>query len=201
MSSWSQKYTCWAPPTKPEVALDTELLRRAQAGDRAAFDELVSRYGRLVLSLARRVTGHRQEAEDVAQEAFLRLYRSLGRVDPERPLEPWLVRLTVNAARDQKARTRRLQEDDLPEEGIGVAADDPSREVENVHLRRALQRAVETLPEREREVFLLRDLQGIEVDVIAEALGISEVTVRRQSGEARRKVAAWFRAHHPEWLP
>ena len=77
---------------------------------------------------------------------------------------------------------------------------DPSLGVEQSQLRDALRTAMELLPPREKEVFLLRDLQGLEVAVIAQALGITEVTVRRQSAEGRRKIAAWFRANRPEFL-
>lgn len=180
---------------------DADLVRRAQAGDQDAFDELVGRHARMVLSLARRITGDRTEADDVAQETFLRLHRTLDRVDPERPLEPWLVRLTINAARRHVARRAGRREQELTGDWSSAeSSSDPSRPLEQAQLRAALDAAIADLPEREREVFLLRDLQGVEVAVIAEALGVSEVTVRRQSTEARRKVAAWLRARRPELL-
>lgn len=183
--------------------LDSQLLHRARAGDANAFDELVARHGRLVLSLARKITGHRQEAEDVAQETFLRFYRSLDRVDPDRPLEPWLVRLTINAARSQVARRPGRREETLSDNhGIQEnPGSDPSRSLEQAQLREALELALAALPERERLVFLLRDREGLDVVLISEALGVAEVTVRRQSTEARRKVAEWFRKNRPELLP
>lgn len=183
--------------------LDSLLLQKARAGDAQAFDELVSRHGRLVLSLARKITGHRQEAEDVAQEAFLRFYRSLGKIDPERPLEPWLVRLTVNAARSRVSRRPERREEALSEsrEFENPATLDPGRTLEQAQLREALNLALAILPEREQMVFLLRDQEGLDVAVISEALGVAEVTVRRQSTEARRKIADWFRKNRPELLP
>lgn len=151
-----------------------------------------------MLSLARRVLKHREEAEDVAQETFLRLYRTLGHVDPDRPLEPWLVRLTINVARSQLTRRPQRREEDLPDERAGGS--DPFDDLHQRQLRDALEAAIAALPDREREVFILREQEGLDVAVIAEALGISDVTVRRQSMEARRKVAAWFRRHRPELL-
>lgn len=149
--------------------------------------------------MARRITGHAQDAEDVAQEAFLRLYRSLDQLDPERPVEPWLVRITVNAARNHLARSPARREDGLDRAAPQQAPDDdPSRDLEAADLRRALEEAVGELTEREREVFLLRDLEGLAVPLIAEALGIAEVTVRRMSGKARLRVVAWVRRHRPE---
>lgn len=181
---------------------DGELVRRARNGDTAAFDELVARHGRLVLSLARKIVRNRTEAEDIAQETFLRFFRSLDRLDPARPLEPWLVRLTVNAARSQVTRRPQRREEQLPEEReLSPGRGDPAVSLQNTQLRQALQAAIETLPERERLVFLLRDQEGLDAGTIAEALGVADVTIRRQSMEARRKVAAWFRQHRPELIP
>lgn len=153
----------------------------------------------MVLAVARRVARSRDDADDIAQEVFLRFYRAIDRVDPERPLEPWLVRLTVNAARTQVARRPQRREDEL-DESTADPGRGPAAAVVQRQLREALNTAVGTLPEREREVFLLRDLEGLDAAVVAEALGISEITVRRQSCEARKKVAAWFRAHRPELI-
>ena len=187
-------------PRHPEPS-DAELVRAAQAGDRDALDQLVTRHGRRVLSVARGVTRHREDAEDVAQEVFVRLLRTIGRVDPERPIEAWLVRLTLNAARSARSRSPRRREDGLEAAGAGLAAPpDQGRAVEEAQFRAALADASLVLGEREREVFLLRDVEGLEVSVIAEVFQVAEVTVRRQSSDARRKVIEWFRAHRPELL-
>ncbi|MDQ7008513.1 MAG: sigma-70 family RNA polymerase sigma factor [Acidobacteriota bacterium] len=177
-----------------------DLIRRAQAGDAAAFDHLVRHYGRLVLSLARRIVRHSQDAEDVAQEAFLRFYRSLDRVDPDRPLQPWLVRLTLNAARNHVSRNPAQGEQPLTGECKGSAPGAAEASLAAGDIRKALTLALATIPERERVVFILRDLQGLEVRVIAEALKLSPVTIRRQSTSARHKVVAWIRLHRPDLL-
>lgn len=180
---------------------DTDLLRLAQAGDREAFDSLVSRHGRMVLSIAKGVTRNTADAEDVAQEVFVRFFRSLKRVDPERPLEPWLVRLTLNAAKSLVGRSPRLREQILPDpEAQASAGGGPAEALNRQEFSNALGEALNSLADREREVFQLRDLQGLDTGLIAEALGVSDITVRRQSGEARRKVLEWFRRHRPEFL-
>lgn len=187
-------------PRHPEPS-DAELVRAAQAGDRDALDQLVTRHGRRVLSVARGVTRHREDAEDVAQEVFVRLIRTIERVDPDRPIEAWLVRLTLNAARSARTRSPRRREDALEAAGAGLSAPpEQGRGVEEAQLRTALAEAVLVLGEREREVFLLRDVEGLDVAVLAEVFQVAEVTVRRQSSEARRKVTAWFRTHRPELL-
>ncbi len=175
---------------------ESRLVRRAQSGDTGAFEKLVEHYGGLVLGLARRVLAHREDAGDVAQEVFLRLYRSLDRVDPDRPFEAWVVRITLNAARSHGARRPGRREAELGE-AREPAAPDPRTET-RADLQRALRASLSALSPRERDVFLLRDVQGLETEIVAEALGISPVTVRRQSGEARRKVARWIEQHFPE---
>src|SRR5512135_2032324 len=92
----------------PAAAEQAELLLRARAGDRYAFEALMVRHERLVFHTAWRLLGDREEARNAAQEVFLRLHRSLHRVDERRPLEPWLYRLTVNACRDLQRKRPRL---------------------------------------------------------------------------------------------
>lgn len=180
---------------------DRRLLERAQAGDRRAFDALVSHYGAVVLAVARSIVRARGDAEDVAQEAFLRLYKTLARIDPERPLEPWIVKLTVNAARSHASRNPARRESSIEsaaeyEAGRG----NPHSDMEAADARRVLREAADALTEREREVFLLRDVQGLPVALIAEALAVAPVTVRRLSSNGRAKVVAWIREHRPEML-
>ncbi len=175
-------------------------MRRAQTGDERAFDEIVARFGSLVLVVARSITRHRQDAEDVAQEAFLKLFKTINRCDPERPLEPWLVKLTLNAARNRVTRRPERREDELTAESVWPAdsASDPAAALQQRELRAALLEAMAGLPQRAREVFLLRDVNGLETAWVAEAMGITDVTVRRLSGEARERVVQWLRVHRPE---
>ncbi|GAB4224806.1 MAG: sigma-70 family RNA polymerase sigma factor [Acidobacteriota bacterium] len=185
------------PPGGRSPIHERELIRRAQAGDAAAFDALVAQFGALVLRVARSIVGE-TDAEDVAQEVFLRLYRALASVDPERPLEPFLVRIAVNAARTERGRRGRRREDVLEAARDRAGGAGPGAAVHADDVRRALLAASATLTERERLVFRLRDLEGLEAPVVAEALGIAAVTVRRLSGNARSKVIAWLRIHRPE---
>ena len=176
-------------------------MRRAQQGERGAFDALVALHGRLVLSIARRILGDGPDAEDAAQEAFLRLYKAIGKVDPERPFEPWVVRVAVNAARSARAGRPARREEALDVDPAATGAEHaPDGALARRQLRAAIDEAKETLPRREREIFVLRDEEGLPVETIAAALGLSDVTVRRHSTEARRRLAAWLRANRPELL-
>jgi RNA polymerase sigma-70 factor (ECF subfamily) len=189
------------PPAEAEPE-DRDLIEAARRGDDRAFDRLVARHGRLVLSVARSVTSHEQDAEDVAQDAFIRFFRSLDRFQADRPVVPWLVRITLNAARSQvtrapERRERGLSENTLSERAESAGPDVPmgAREV-----RTALEQAAAVLSAREREVFILRDLHGMDAGTVAEVLGVTAVTVRRQSAEARRKIGTWLKRHRPELL-
>ncbi len=186
----------------PREHADQELVRRAQAGDRHAFDRLVLRHGEFVLSLAMRILGHRAEAEDAAQEVFLRMFRAIDRVDPARPLTPWLARVALNVARSHRRRHPGRKETALPENNAPRArGSSPEEHIQGLDRRAALRAAIEILTHRQREAFILRDLQGMPADTVAQTLGISVITVRRLSTEARRRILAWMRSERPELLP
>jgi RNA polymerase sigma-70 factor (ECF subfamily) len=167
------------------------LVARALDGDAGAFEEIVRRHERRVLGLARRLLAQPQDAEDAAQEAFLRLYRALARLDPERPLLPYLYRITVNVCRDLGRRRPRpalpLDEMDAADEPAAPGAD-PAEASRLAEERRIAAAALRALPEKQRAALVLRDVQGLSTREVAEVLGTSEVTVRTQISRARLKV-------------
>jgi len=165
-----------------------EALERAMAGDRAAFDELIICYQARVLMTAWRLLGSREDAQDAAQEVFLRLYRHLRRVDPKRPLMPWLYRLTVNVCHRMHHQRRRSEA--LPSEALDQAAVavDYSGEITRAEQKRIIAAALETLSEKERAAVVLRDLEGLSTAEVANLLGSSETTVRSQISMARVKI-------------
>lgn len=188
---------------QPRAGDTARLVRRAQQGDQAALDGLVERFGRMVLGVARRIVRHPEDAEDVGQEVFIKLVRHVDQVDSRRPIEPWLVQVTVNTAKSLRSRRPSRLEQPLldrehPETGNESAADGG---LATEDVRDAIRAACATLTDREHEVFALRDLEQLDTALVAEALGISAVTVRRLSAKARQKVAAWLRAHRPELCP
>lgn len=150
-----------------------------------AFSLLVERHQGAVLALARRLVRDADLARDVAQDAFLRAYRSLASFQPERSFRSWLLKIVVNAARDQHASRKRSRL--VPVEEL-VEPADPAEGAEQAD-RRLLLRQVEGLLDRlnprEREVFVLRDVEGLSVDEIASALDLAPPTVRRHLARAR----------------
>ena len=170
------------------VARDAALVQRVRAGDDGAFDELVRLYMRQALQVAFRVVGHREDAEDLLQEAFLAAHQYLDSFDASRPFGPWLMRIIANrGANLRRSRTRRQTEDEV--DGVSTA---PSalEESERAEMREILTRALATLPERQRLIVTLFDVDGMTSTEIGEMLELAPGTVRWHLHEARRALRA-----------
>jgi len=176
-------------------ATDATLVRRAQAGDRAAFGELVTRYMRRAYFAALGLVGSHDDALDLSQEAFARAYRARRSIDPDRPFFTWLYqilrRLCFNHGRDQKARRARLERAApwIEGEARERASSDPSRAAERAELRARLAVAIQTLPAGQREMITLREFQELSYREIAEITGIPIGTVMSRLYTARKSLA------------
>jgi RNA polymerase sigma-70 factor (ECF subfamily) len=151
---------------------------------------LFERYQRMVLGVAFRLLGRMEDAQDAAQEVFLRLFQKHEQIqgDPK----PWLYRVTVNVCNDwYRKRTVIAQPDEN--------AADPSADALSVitldERKRLLKEALQTLAERERMAIVLRDIEGHSTQEVARILGVEEVTVRSQISVARVKLAKYVRKH------
>lgn len=159
------------------------VLRQAQTGDPAAFEALMRMHEVLVARTALRLTANRQDAQDAAQEVFLRLHRNLGKIDDSRNLPGWLYRVTVNACRDiirKRKNTDSLGDLEMPVRNSADAT-------------LLVADALRTLPEKERAAITLRDIEGLSTREVAEILGSSEATVRSQISSARLKIRKLLR--------
>ncbi|MCW5553777.1 MAG: sigma-70 family RNA polymerase sigma factor [Verrucomicrobiae bacterium] len=178
---------------------DAELVRRAKAGDLAAFEELVNRHERRIYTLALRIVQNPHDAEDVTQQAFISALEGLAKFREEASFATWLNRIATFAAlkiiRKRKgldtisfdAATEPREEYDavpLPE-FIADWRDSPEELVERNETRRLLEAALAQLDEKHRLVFLLRDVEGLSVRETAEALGLSEANVKVRLLRAR----------------
>jgi len=167
---------------------EEQLLKRAIAGDRLAFDQIVLQYEHRVLMTAWRLLGSKEDAQDAAQEVFLRLYRYLHHFDEKRPLLPWLYRMTVNLCHDLH-RKRRLDNTLAAREMEETTLIyDPGVEITRSEQRRLIEAAIKTLTEKERAAIVLRDIEGLTTKDVAGILGSSETTVRSQISMARVKI-------------
>jgi RNA polymerase sigma-70 factor (ECF subfamily) len=176
-------------PADPVEAVVLRILE----GDEAAFEELVALTQARVLGAAWRLLGDREQARDAAQEVFLRIFRSLATYRPGENFQAWMYRITANVCFDHLRKrgpvpvpSEALEE--LPQDPQGTGAEDAVL----LNQRRALlQRALGTLTPAERSALVLRDLEGLSTDEVAQALGVRPVTVRSQISNARTKLQAF----------
>jgi RNA polymerase sigma factor (sigma-70 family) len=166
-------------------AADADLVRRCLHGDPAAMRELVERFQSDVYSLCARLLNNTHDAEDVAQEVFLRVFRSLGKWDATRPLRPWVIGITVNRCRTWISRRPRRPElvDFLAESTAAAPESDDGGE-----LSEAIRIAVDNLRPEYREVFVLFHEQGRPYEEIAEAVGRPVGTVKTWLHRARAEL-------------
>jgi RNA polymerase sigma-70 factor (ECF subfamily) len=154
------------------------------------FERLMRRYERLVFATALRLTGSAEDARDISQEVFLKLYRNRGKVEATDAIASWLYRVTVNACNDQHRRKRPEQ----PVENAGplvATGADPQEALSEAERRRALKLSLQVLSGKERAALVLRDLEGLPTEEVARILGSSEATVRSQISKARVKMKAF----------
>jgi len=180
------------------------LVAEAQAGSRAAFEELVRRYDRDVLRLALNLMKRPEDARDVYQEAFLKVYRNLHRFRFECSFYTWLYRIVTNVCLDHLRRRQARPEDQAPEihpnrmeEGPRDFFDyqkehrptlDPERSLMGKEIQSRIARAMERLSPRERVVFEMKHYQGLKLRAIGDALGTTEETVKNSLFRATRKL-------------
>ncbi|MDI3316893.1 MAG: sigma-70 family RNA polymerase sigma factor [Bacillota bacterium] len=177
----------------PEIdGLERALLERAQAGDVAAFEELVRPELRRVYGAAVRLVG-RQEAEDVVQEAVLHAFRALGAFRGGSRFGSWLYRIAINLCLDHGRRNRRREHHEeareparIPEPATGTAACDPEEALLAAERHEAVEAALAALPEEYRAALLLRDVEGLSYEEVAEMTGIPLGTVKSRVFRGRR---------------
>ncbi len=178
-----------APP--PYVSPDLHLARRAARADPRAWDEIVERHGERIYNLAYRFAGRPEEAEDLTQEVFLKLYRQLHRYRGDVPLLAWALRLSRNLCIDhyRHHRTRRRSET-VPEEVLEhlPAGDDPGERSSRRESRRLVHQVLAEMPETQASVVMLRDLQGLSYEEIAGFFEVPIGTIKSRLNRARREL-------------
>jgi RNA polymerase sigma-70 factor, ECF subfamily len=180
------------PPSNPPVT-DAELVERARAGDDEAFCALVERYQHLVVRAAISVVGRREEAEDVAQEAFVRAYRGLARFRGDASVKTWLLTITWREALSQRrsiaARLRRLvtpRDDQALDPPAGGRRHDIA--LEDREFAALMAKVIRSLPARSREALMLAATGDFSYDEMSEALGVPAGTLKWRVSDARRRV-------------
>jgi RNA polymerase sigma-70 factor (ECF subfamily) len=177
-----------------------QVVERARAGDRAAFDTLVETYSPRVYNIALRITGSRDEAQDCAQEAFLRAFSALRHFRREAAFSTWLYRVAVNVANDATRRLRSQPmlaselappDSDDPAPDLGDIAEsphpasDPDEHLAQAQRRELVLSAIRSLPEHQRAAIVLCDLQGLSYEEVAQVIGARVGTVKSRLNRAR----------------
>lgn len=168
------------------TSADTDLISRAAGGDSSAFQALVERHRSMVYRVAYQFAGNHHDAEDIAQEVFIKVYRSLDRFRQDAQLTSWMYRIVMNACIDHRRRQRPAVAAPFGEEAeqrmlnTPEVRPDPEERAYAGELGQVLENEIGRLPNGQRVVFVMRHHQGMKLCEIAEALGLAEGTVKRQ---------------------
>lgn len=176
---------------------DAALVERSRAGDATAFGLLVDRYQQRVFWVARGMLGNDEDARDAAQEAFIRVFRSLDRFDVRLKFYTWLYQIVVNLCIDQLRKQVKRRGVSLDQVGdVPGAGNNGGGALESTELRQRVYRVLDELPPKYRTVMVLSDLEGIGAKDIAHMTGTTHATVRWRHHRARQLFReAWERIH------
>jgi RNA polymerase sigma-70 factor, ECF subfamily len=187
------------------MLVDFEFIKRAQKGDQAAFNQIVLAYRRRILGTIARLIGHPEDVEDVGQEVFLRLYYSLDQLRTPEVFEPWLHRLTRNAAYDYLRKHRRRPESrmaDLSEQQVVVAdavasgkadlADNQKQQV-----RQYVDELLSTVSEEDRLLLVLKEVEGLSLKEMEKIYQVNENALKVRLFRARQRVVKAMGAATP----
>ena len=175
----------------------------ARSGDRDAFGSLVRRYSRRVHSIAYQIVGNSEDAKDIAQDVFVRIHGALSGFDPGRGFSSWLYRVTVNMSIDRRRKEKRRSFTPIDGNDGGYEVEDctalPDAHAERSEFKGAVGRLTAGLPNKQRRVFVLRDLQGFSVGEISKILGCRSSTVRVHLARARNRMREALADLYPEY--
>jgi RNA polymerase sigma-70 factor (ECF subfamily) len=181
---------------------ERQLVRLAQSGEEAAFEELIRRHQQRVFGLVSGILRRREDVEDVVQQVFLKVFVSLKRFDQRAAFSTWLYKISVNECWDylRKKKVRPLvYEADLSEEQVSrldgvVSADQPqASSSDRAEARDLLERMMEKLPEQDRELLVLKEVEGFSVQELAEILDLNVNTVKVRLFRARARLMDVYR--------
>jgi RNA polymerase sigma-70 factor (ECF subfamily) len=179
------------------VSNEKALVQQAKAGDRNAFAALVSAYEGKIYNLALRYLGNREDAMDASQEVFLRVFRFLPGFQEESGFSTWIYRIGVNVCKDMLVKRNKrnelsleLPDDEDDYRTVEVADEryDPQAIVEQSDLRESLASAIAELPQQQREMIVLRDIQGLSYEEIGQVLCLESGTVKSRLSRARENL-------------
>ena len=200
-SSSLNEPTAEASQTASEVDrrhVDVELVKRLQAGDQAAFRELYERYNRRAFAVALGVVKNQADALDIVQEAFIKVHKHIGTFQGQSSFYTWLYRIVMNLGIDQIRRRRKVVDFDdgvRRDDATGdrsmlphIAYENPSKTVVRQELTGKIQAALAELPEYHRAVIILREVEGLSYEEMAQIMNVPKGTIMSRLFHARRKM-------------
>jgi len=196
---------CIRNPARGMQTEDAQLVRLSKEGDLGAFNAIVERYQSHVFNLSARILGNRTTAEDATQDTFISAYKAIGKFRGG-SLRAWLLRIASNQSydilRSSKRRPAQSLDESLENPNFQVRSDaeTPEQAAVRNELRDEIQRAIMTLPEDQRTVLVLIDVQGLSYDEAAQAAGASMGTVKSRLSRARSRIRDRLRQRR-ELLP
>jgi RNA polymerase sigma-70 factor, ECF subfamily len=181
--------------------LESELICQAADGDLNAFRKCVELFGPRIHSIGYQMTGNSEDAKDIAQEVFVKLYHSLDKYDSSYLFSTWLYRMTVNLAIDYKrkhARHKYITIDEINDNSVLRDKNpEPDKYTEQNEFHGAIEKLCDQLSESQRQVFVLRDLQGFTTDEISQILECKSSTIRVHLAKARLRIRESLKEQYP----
>lgn len=177
---------------------DIELVKNTLSGDRMAYRDLVEKYQQRIYSIAYGVLHNREDALDVCQDVFIKAYRKLEKFRGDSSFYTWLYRIAINMAIDYR-RKRKIgveveyddaigPDEEIEQPGMKTASDIPSESLDRKEMNELVMEAIEMLPDEQKAVIILREIEGLAYDEIAKTVGISIGTVMSRLHYGRRKL-------------
>lgn len=188
--------------TAPDEARVLEIIERVKGGDQQAFEELVRLYRTQVAGVAYKIVGDYDDAKDITQMVFVKLYHNLKRYDPSKKFTTWLYRIATNAAIDF-VRKFKKQKFELLEESWGVSQSPdatPSEEFALKMLKEFILKSADRLNYKQRTAFVLRDVDGLDIAEVSRIMDMPQATVRWYLHRARARLRSDIRRKYPHLL-
>jgi len=178
------------------------IIKRIKSGEAIALNDLIERYKRQVAAIAYRMVGDYDEAEDIAQMVFVKTSYNLNKFDITKKFSTWLYRITVNASIDFMRKYRRHKHEliDNYSESLENEDDNPEQILNRKNLRSIILKATESLNEKQKAAFILRDLEGHQIDEVSEILEMPEATVRWYLHRARIRLRKELKRNYSSYL-
>lgn len=180
-------------------ASEKEIIEKVLGGDANAFEELVLRYEKTVYNLALRMVGDRDDASDMTQEAFIKAYGSLSSFRGDSKFSVWIYRITTNVCLDfLRSKSRKQQvsltvsDDEDAQLDISDPSSDPERQLMQKISMQSVEAGLQTLPDKQRQILVMRELGGMSYAEIGAALSLEEGTVKSRIFRARKRLCAFL---------